>query len=140
MNLKVKKLHPDATLPKYNHADDAGMDFFAVEDVELAPGERTSVPTGIAMEIPIGYVGLLWDKSGVAHKGGIKTLGGVIDSGYRGEVKIGVINLSNEKYIFQKGHKVAQMLIQKVEKVEIEEAEELSDTVRGEKGFGSSGK
>jgi dUTP pyrophosphatase len=140
MNLKVKKLHRDAVLPKYNHDGDAGIDLFAFTETKLNSGERTSVPTGIAVEIPYGYVGLIWDKSGVAHKGGIKTLGGVIDSGYRGEIKVGVINLSKETYTFEKGHKIAQMLIQKVETVEIEEVEELSETVRGEKGFGSTGK
>lgn len=140
MNIKVKKLHPDAIVPKIAHLGDAGCDLFAVEEVTLKPGERGQVPTGLALAIPDGYVGLIWDKSGLSHKGGIKTLGGVVDSGYRGEILVGVINLSEESYTFEKGHKVAQMLIQKVESPTFEEVEELSDTSRGEGGFGSTGK
>ena len=121
MKLKIKKLQPEAVLPKYATQDDAGMDLFAIEDVEIMPMERKQIGTGIALEIPAGHVGLIWDKSGLSHKFGIKTLGGVIDSGYRGEIKVGVINLGTEKYIFEKGHKIAQMIIQKKETLEIEE-------------------
>ncbi len=140
MILKVKKLHPDAIIPKYAHFDDAGFDLFALEDTVIKAGERGVVKTGLAMEIPTGYVGLIWDKSGVALKHGIKTLGGVIDSTYRGESLLAMINLSKEDYIFQKGHKVAQMIIQKKETVEFQEVQELNETKRGEGGFGSTGK
>jgi len=140
MQLKVKKLHSDAVMPKYATKDDAGMDLFAIEDVTVEPMERAQIGTGIAMEIPEGYVGLIWDKSGLSHKFGIKTLGGVIDSGYRGEIKVGVVNLGKEKYVFEKGHKVAQMVIQKKETPELVEAEELNDSERGIGGFGSTGK
>lgn len=140
MNIKVKKLHPDAIIPKIAHEGDAGADLFAVEETILKPGERTQVSTGIAMEVPEGYVALIWDKSSVSHKGGVKTLGGVIDSGYRGEWKIGVINLGSEPYTFEKGHKVAQVLIQKVESPTYEEVIELNDSTRGEGAFGSTGK
>ena len=140
MRIKIKKLHPDAKIPNYAHAGDAGMDLFAVESVELEPGERKSVPLGLAVEIPEGYVGLIWDKSGLSHKYGIKQFGGVIDSGYRGEIHAGVMNLSDKYFSFEKGHKIAQLLIQKVEQAQFEEVEELSDSTRGEKGFGSSGK
>jgi dUTP pyrophosphatase len=140
MQLKIKKLTEDAIIPKYATNDDAGMDLFAIENVELEPMQRVQVGTGIAMEIPEGHVGLIWDKSGLSHKFGIKTLGGVVDSGYRGEIKIGVINLGKEKYIFEKGHKVAQMIIQKKETPEIIEATELNNSERGEGGFGSTGK
>lgn len=140
MKLKVKKLHPDAIIPQYAHFDDAGFDLFAIEDVELESMQRAQIRTGIAMEIPEGYVGFMWDKSGLSHKFGIKTLGGVCDSGYRGEIMIGVINLGKEKYIFEKGHKVSQMTIQKKETVEFEEVSELSETKRGHGGFGSTGK
>lgn len=102
--------------------------------------ERFAVRTGISLEIPEGYVGLIWDKSGIAIKEGIKTLGGVIDAGYRGEILIGVINLGNKDYVFDVGHKVAQILIQKIENFEIIESQELSDTSRGQSGFGSTGK
>lgn len=140
VTLKIKKLHPDAALPKYEHLGDAGGDLFCSEQVTLQPGERVSIPTGVAMEIPHGYVGLIWDKSGISHKGGLKTLGGVIDAGYRGEVKVGMINLSNVAYTFERGHKVAQILIQPIPDVVVEEASELSDTSRGTGGFGSTGK
>ncbi len=139
MNIKVKRLHPDAQIPNIAHIGDAGCDLFAVESLTLNPGERGQVSTGIAMEIPLGYVGLIWDKSGVSHKGGIKTLGGVMDSGYRGEFLIGVINLGKEIYTFEKGNKVAQLLIQKIEIPIFEEVEELNDTSRGDGGFGSTG-
>lgn len=140
MNIKVKKLHPDAIIPNIAHEGDAGFDLYTIDDVIVEPGQRAQVPVGLAFEIPLGYVGLIWDKSGLSHKGGIKTLGGVLDSGYRGELKVGIINLSSEKYIFEKGHKIAQMLIQKVESPIFEEVLELSDTIRGEGGFGSTGK
>ncbi|MFA6430671.1 MAG: dUTP diphosphatase [Candidatus Paceibacterota bacterium] len=140
MQLKIKKLIEDAIIPKYATKDDAGMDLFAIENVELEPMQRAQIGTGIAMEIPEGHVGLIWDKSGLSHKFGIKTLGGVVDSGYRGEIKIGVINLGKEKYVFEKGHKVAQMIIQKKETPEIVEATELNNSERGEGGFGSTGK
>lgn len=140
MKLKIKKLHVDAVMPKFATQDDAGMDLFAIEDVTVEPMERKQIGTGIAMEIPEGHVGLVWDKSGLSHKFGIKTLGGVIDSGYRGEIKVGIINLGTEKYTFEKGHKVAQMIIQKKETPEIEEVTELSDSERGTGAFGSTGK
>lgn len=140
MELKIAKLHPQAVLPQYAHDTDAGMDLFCVETITVAPQERAQVSTGIAMEIPAGYVGLIWDKSGISHKHGIKTMGGVIDAGYRGEIKIGVVNLSGEAYTFEAGHKVAQLLIQKIEQPTIIEVDALSDSSRGVRGFGSTGK
>jgi dUTP pyrophosphatase len=140
MILKIKKLHPDAKVPHYAHHDDAGFDLFAIENTLIKKGERKAVATGISMEIPEGYVGLIWDKSGIGIKEGLKSLGGVVDSSYRGEVLIGMVNLSEKDYTFEKGHKVAQMLIQKKERVDFEEVKELSDTKRGIGGFGSTGK
>ena len=140
MQLKIKRLNKDAILPSYANPGDAGMDLYCVETFELAPDEIKSVPTGVAVEIPEGHAGLIWDKSGLSQKGGIKSLGGVVDSGYRGEIKVGLINLSKKPFHFEKGHKIAQMLIQKVEHVKIKEVTELSDTRRGKKGFGSTGK
>ena len=140
MILKIKKLKSDAKLPSYGHPGDAGMDIYSCEERTLLPQEQALISTGIVMEIPDGYVGLVWDKSGVSHKGGIKTLGGVIDSGYRGEIMVGVINLGFESFMFEKGQKIAQMLIQKIESPTFEEVVELSDTSRGEGGFGSTGK
>jgi dUTP pyrophosphatase len=140
MKIRIKKMHPDARIPAYAHKGDAGMDLYTVEPFELEPGERKSVPLGLSIEIPEGHVGLIWDKSGLSHKYGIKNFGGVIDSGYRGEVHAGIMNLSDKFFSFEKGHKIAQLLIQKIENIEFEETDELSDTDRGQNGFGSSGK
>lgn len=139
MNIQVKKLHPDAKIPNFAHPGDAGMDLYAVVDMILKPGERASVPTGVAMALPDGYVALVWDKSGVSHKFGVKVLGGVIDSGYRGEYLIGLVNLSQENFVIKAGQKIAQLLIQKVEHPEMEEVAELDDTSRGDGRFGSTG-
>ncbi|MFZ2523567.1 MAG: dUTP diphosphatase [Minisyncoccia bacterium] len=140
MKIKIKKLDPDAIIPSYAHMGDAGMDVYANETIVINPGESVKVKTGIAMEIPDGYVGLMWDRSGMSTKNKIKSLGGVIDSGYRGESLVGLINLSDVPYTIEKGHKIIQMLIQKVERVDVVEADELTDTTRGEGGFGSTGK
>ncbi len=140
LTIKIKKLKEGVVLPNYAHAGDAGMDMYASEDIHIRKGERGKVPTGIAIEIPDGYVGLVWDKSGLSINHGLKTLGGVIDAGYRGEIIIGIANLSSEDYTLEKGHKVAQLLIQKIEAPTIEEVKELEDSHRGEKGFGSTGK
>ncbi len=139
MKILVKKLHLEAKLPSYAHPGDAGMDLFSAEDIAINSGERIVCKTGVAMQIPEGYAGLIWDKSGIAAKNGIKTMGGVIDSGYRGEIGIVMQNLSKDVYNIKKGEKIAQMLIQRVESPEIVEVEELSDTSRGDGGFGSTG-
>ena len=140
MEIRVKKIHKDAKLPTYAHHGDAGFDLYAIESVSIPVGARVLVGTGIAIEIPDGYVGLIWDKSGLSMVHGLKNLGGVIDAGYRGEIKAGVVNLSDDDYTITAGHKVAQMLIQKVERADIKEVTELSDTPRGHGGFGSTGK
>jgi len=140
MKLTIKKVHPDAVIPSYAHPGDAGMDLYTVERIAYAPGELKAIKTGIAMEIPEGYVGLIWDKSSVAGKGGMKMMGGVIDAGYRGEVMVSMINLSSKEYIFEKGHKVGQMLIQQIARPEISEVAELGQTSRGTGAFGSTGK
>ena len=140
MKLKIKKLHADAKLPSYAQPGDAGMDLYALERITAPAHSIARVRTGIAIEIPDGYVGLCWDKSGLSMNHQIKVLGGVIDAGFRGELILGIYNLSDTEYVFEKHHKVMQMLVQKVEQCEIVEAEELSDTTRGEGGFGSTGK
>lgn len=137
MELKVKKLNPDAILPSYTHSFDAGIDFHGVERVTIEPGQIGKVSSGLAIEIPDGYVGLCWDRSGLATKNKIKVVGGVIDSGFRGELKLCVINLGSEPFTFEKGDSVCQILIQKVEHVTVVESSELSDSERGDKGFGS---
>jgi dUTP pyrophosphatase len=140
MQLKVKKLDPDMPDLQYAQTHDAGFDIYAREATVLAPGEYKAIPTGLQIELPEGYVALVWDKSGLAIKNGLKTLGGVIDAGYRGEYMIGIINLGSAPYTFEKGHKVAQILIQKVECVSFDYVDELSQTDRGSSGFGASGK
>lgn len=139
MELRIKKLHPAATTPSFAHDDDAGMDIFAAEEVTIEPGARVQVRTGIAMAIPVGYVGLIWDKSGISHKRGIKVLGGVVDAGYRGEILIGLINLSSEPQTFAVGDKLAQILIQEIERPEVTLVDELDETARGSGAFGSTG-
>ncbi len=140
MMIKVQKL--DTSLPDlcYAKVGDAGFDVYARERTVLAPGGYVAIPTGVSIELPVGYASLVWDKSGLAIKNGLKVLGGVIDAEYRGEYMVGVINLSKSEYVFEKGHKVAQVLIQKVEHVEFEFVDTLSETERGATGFGSSGK
>lgn len=140
MEIRIQKLHPAAKLPTYAHATDAGMDMYTVETFTLEPGNRRSVPTGIAIAIPAGYVGLIWDKSGIAHTRGIKTLGGVIDSGYIGEIYIGIINVGKEPQLFSVGDKLAQLLIQRIEYPNLVEVDQLDDTPRGAGAFGSTGK
>lgn len=140
MKIKIKKLDPEAKLPSYAHPGDAGLDLYALERVEIKPGERVKIRTGLAMELPEGYAGLWWDKSGLSNNHGLKILGGVLDAGYRGELLVGLINLSRETYVVEKHHKVTQMLVQKVERAELEEVMELNDSARGIGGFGSTGK
>lgn len=139
MKLEVKKLVPEAKLPVRAHIDDAGLDLYSVEEHVLQSGDRRAIKTGIAIAIPTGYVGLIWDKSGVAAKGGLKAMGGVIDASYRGEVQVILVNLSAEPYSIEKGAKISQILIQKVELAEVCEVAELDATIRGEAGFGSTG-
>lgn len=140
MKLLVKKLNETAKLPLYAHAGDAGLDFFTNEEYQLKPGERHLFSTGMQIAIPEGYVGLVWDKSGLAVKNGIKTMAGVIDSGYRGEIKILIINLSDQVFLIEKYAKIAQLIIQKKESLDIIEVQDLDTTQRGINGFGSSGK
>lgn len=139
MQLQIKKLTDSAVVPVFAHKADAGMDLCANEAVTIAPGERAVISTGIAMAIPEGYVGLIWDKSGVSTKKGLKTLAGVIDASYRGEVKVCLLNTGREVQEFAVGDKIAQMLIQKVEQPHIAIVASLDETSRGEGGFGSTG-
>lgn len=140
MKIKVKKLHQDAIVPQYAHPGDAGLDICSLEDYELQLSERHTFKTGISMSIPEGFVALIWDKSGLAGKYGIKVMGGVIDSGYRGEYLIVLLNTSNKAYTIKKGDKIAQILIQPIVSVEVEETKELDNTDRGDGNFGSTGR
>lgn len=138
MELRVRRIHPEAKLPAYSHPGDAGLDLFSVVDRELRPGEVFAVPTGIQVAIPAGYVGLVWDKSGISLRG-VHRLAGVVDSGYRGEVQVVMINLGATSFAVKKGMKIAQLLVQPVATLSVVEVEALDDSSRGEGGFGSTG-
>jgi dUTP pyrophosphatase len=141
MKIKIKKLKEDAILPTHGHPGDAGIDFYASEDIFFKAGAQERVPTGIAVEVPEGCGGFIWDKSSISFKHGLKIMGGVIDSGFRGEIVMSLINLSDKDFTLEKGHKVAQMVVQKFEDCDILEVEELSNnTVRGEGREGSTGR
>ncbi|MDD5290866.1 MAG: dUTP diphosphatase [Patescibacteria group bacterium] len=136
--LKIERIKPNAKLPQRTHEGDAGLDLYAADYYSLLPGESIVVSTGIKMAIPEGYAGLIWDKSGVA-KSGIHTTAGVIDSNYRGEILVNMINLSEDIYNIAPGQKIAQILIQPAPNLEIKEDKINDETERNNNGFGSSG-
>jgi len=139
MKINFQKISEDVKIPSFAHNGDAGMDIYSNEDTSIEAGEIKAISTDIKIELEKGYVALIWDKSGLALNNGIKVMGGVIDSTYRGEIKIILNNLSKDVFKVEKGSKVAQMLIQKVECPDIEVVEDLSETKRGRGGFGSTG-
>lgn len=136
--IEVERLSDSAKLPTRAHATDAGLDLYSDRDLILHPGERLLIETGIRMAIPKGFVGLIWDKSGVSSHG-VKTLGGVIDASFRGEIKVGLINLSRDIYQINRGQKIAQILIQKVALPKVRETKLSIDTERGQCSYGSTG-
>ena len=139
--LRVKKLHDEAVLPRYSHPGDAGMDLYAIEDVDLAPGDSAMVRTGLAVEVPEGTEAQVRPRSGLAarHRVTVLNTPGTIDEGYRGEVCVILINHGRGPFQVTRGMRVAQMVIKPVLTVQITEAAELSDTHRGDGGFGSTG-
>ncbi len=139
MKIKIKKISREAVVPFCHHKGDAGFDLYSAETIVLGPGERAKVRTGIAMEVPNGYAGLIWDKSGIAANYGVKTMAGVVDSCYRGEICVVLVNLSDKNFKIENKQKIAQILIQKIESPKVEIVEGLSDSERGESGFGSTG-
>jgi dUTP pyrophosphatase len=139
ITFKVKKLSANATLPTKDNAEDAGIDIYTNETHTLKPGEAYLFSTGISVEFKPGYVALLWDRSGLGSKG-IHRLAGVIDSGYRGEWKVVLLNTTKKAFKITAGDKIIQCLIQKFEPVKITEAQELKTSKRGKRGFGSSGR
>jgi dUTP pyrophosphatase len=143
MQIKIKKLHPNATLPEYAHgpAEDAGMDVRSVEDTVLPPGVPHAVATGLALEIPSGYEVQIRPRSGLALKHAITVPNApaTIDPGYRGELKVILLNLGKAPYEIHVGDRVAQIVVAKYEAVTWDEAD-LADSVRGAGGFGSSGR
>jgi len=139
MKIYIEKIELDAKLPNLAYVGDAGIDLFSVEDIEIPAMENRAVRTGIKIAIPEGYAGFVWDKSGLALNKQLKTMAGVIDSGYRGEVKVVLFNLGKENYKVEKGSKIAQLVIMPIINYELEEVKKLDETERGSKGFGSSG-
>jgi dUTP pyrophosphatase len=142
VNIEFKLLHELAQAPKYAHDGDAGADLVCIEDVTLNPGERRLVSTGVAIALPKGYVGLVHPRSGLANKHGIGIVNtpGTIDSGYRGELKICLINLDpSETVLLPAGSRIAQLVIQEVTTAEFVEVQDLEDSERSDKGFGSTG-
>jgi len=141
-NLKIVRVSDVVPMPSYSLKGDAGFDLYVRTKLVLRPMDRASVDTGYKMEIPYGHVGIIYEKSGLSHKHGIITFGNVIDAGYRGEVRVGVFNLGKEAYTFEPGHKIAQMIIHSCEEMDFKEVKEgeLSESERGARGFGSTGK
>jgi dUTP pyrophosphatase len=141
VTVKVKKLSPEAQIPKTANPGDVAFDLFSIIDYELKPSNRYAIPTGIAVEIPIGYEGQVRPRSGLGLKYGLTVINapGTIDSGYRGEIRVSLLNLGNESFQVKKGMRIAQLAIRPVPKVQFLEVDELSDTKRGEGGFGSTG-
>lgn len=139
--LPVKRLTATSTLPSKANFFDAGLDLYSDEKdpVTLSPGERRLFSTGISVAIPKGFVGLIWPRSGHAVKTGLDTMAGVIDSPYRGEVKVLLINHSQDHQVYRHGDKIAQLIIQQAPDFTPVETENLDETSRGENGFGSSG-
>ena len=140
MNIRFQKLHPDAVLPQYAHGpEDAAADLCSVEDTVIPAGEGRAVGTGLAFEIPQGVAGIVWDRSGLAFKHGITTLAGMIDSGYRGEVRVYLFNTGTEPFTVAKGDRIAQFVFVDVHHAQFEETAELDDSTRGTHAFGSTG-
>jgi dUTP pyrophosphatase len=141
VNVLVRRLDPALPLPSYAHAGDAGLDLVAAESVTLAPGARMLVATGIAVAIPPGYAGFVLPRSGLALRHGVTVLNapGLIDAGYRGEVKVLLVNHDPAPVTFQRGERIAQLVVQRVERAQLAEAAELPSSERGPGGFGSTG-
>lgn len=141
LEVKIRKINEEAKLPEYAHEGDAGLDLFSVDDIIILPGESKLIKTGIQMELPKGTEAQVRPRSGLALKNQITVLNtpGTIDEGYRGEVGVILINHGKQQFHVEKGMKIAQMVIKPVLKVNIKEVVELTNTTRGEGGFGSTG-
>lgn len=142
VEIRIKRLDKELPLPYRAHEGDAGVDLYAAESVDIEPGERSLVGTGIAIALPMGTVGLIHPRSGLALKQGLSIVNtpGTIDAQYRGEIKVCLINLDPREIIhIKRGDRIAQLLVQKVELPDFMEVEELDDTERGSGGYGSTG-
>tara|TARA_B110001454_G_scaffold49657_1_gene48796 strand:- start:198 stop:683 length:486 start_codon:yes stop_codon:yes gene_type:complete len=138
MEILIKKTHPEATVPTQATEGDAGHDLYSLEEVTLASLDRAVVKTGISLAVPMGFYGRVAPRSGLAVKKGLDVLAGVVDSGYRGDVGVVLINLSAEEIVLEKKSKIAQLIIEKCHDVDWIETDDLSASDRGEDGYGSS--
>jgi dUTP pyrophosphatase len=141
IELPIQRLRPDAVVPAHAYSGDAGLDLSSCERVELAPGERALVPTGLAVAIPEGYAGFVQPRSGLATKHGISIVNtpGLIDSGYRGELLVNLVNTDKrEPFVVEPGMRIAQLVILPIPELELVEVDELPGSERGVRGFGSS--
>jgi dUTP pyrophosphatase len=140
MILKIKKLDPKAIIPTRANPTDAGADLYALEDVKITPSSRALVKTGISLEVPESYYARIAPRSGLAYKSGIDVLAGVVDSSYRGEVGVILLNTDTQKiFNIRAGDRIAQLIIEAHYNMTIKEVDSLSDTTRGDGGFGSTG-
>ena len=142
VDVPVRRLAEDLPLPAYAHPGDAGADLVAARDVELAPGERRLVPTGVAIALPEGYVGLVHPRSGLAHRLGVTVLNapGTVDAGYRGEIQVNLINHDRANTVtIARGDRIAQLVVQRVERAAFRAVDDLAGSVRGAGGHGSTG-
>ncbi len=140
VKIRVKTAGAENSLPEYQHEGDAGLDLRAAEETRIEPGRRALIKTGISLALPPGVVGLIKDRSGLALKTGLHTLAGVIDSNYRGEVKVLLVNLGENSCLVEKGERIAQMILMPCLKANLEKVSSLSATTRNKNGFGSTGK
>jgi len=138
----VKRVDPGVPLPSYAHPGDAGADLVTAEDVELAPGARAVVPTGIAIALPAGYAAFVHPRSGLAARHGVTIVNapGTVDAGYRGEIRVTLLNTDPARSVaFRRGDRIAQLVVQRVERAAFREVDALPESARGEGGFGSTG-
>jgi len=143
VDVLVQRLDPEVALPSYAHPGDAGLDLVTTVRAEVAPGERVLLPTGIAIALPEGYVAFVHPRSGLAVKHGVSLVNapGTIDAGYRGEIKVSLVNLDpRDPVVLERGDRIAQLVVQRVEHAVLHEVTALPGSDRGESGFGSSGR
>tara|TARA_Y100001963_G_scaffold160046_1_gene267389 strand:+ start:3336 stop:3800 length:465 start_codon:yes stop_codon:yes gene_type:complete len=138
--IKVKKTEERAIIPTRSNSDDAGWDLYSITTRSIAPSQRVTIRTGISLQIPEEYVGLIWPRSGMSVKNGIDVLAGVVDSGYRGEIKVCLLNTGRGWMDIKEGDRIAQILFQEVPHFQLQEVDILQNSDRGEGGFGSTGK
>ena len=139
LKIKIKRLKSEAKLPSYAHPGDAGLDLYSLEEATIPAGKDHWFLVGFSLEFPAGYVALVMDKSSIS-RAGLHTMSGVFDAGFRGEYNVHLVNLSDKPYTFEKGDKIAQLLIMPVAQGNLVEVDTLSETSRGKGWFGSTGR